>query len=72
MYTYSNNHYFRFILHHSFLVCLEPPRTAEEHISMLAAADKMDCEKTLKIAAHHSFIKNAQIMQSISDEDFMV
>ena len=61
-----------FVFQHSFLVCLEPPKSADDHINILASAATDDTDKVLKIAAVHAFIKQAHIINSISDEDYMV
>ena len=66
------NFCFSFVLQHSFVVCLEPPKSAEDHISMLSAAAIDDTDKALKIAAHHAFLKQSKVIKSISDEDYVV
>ena len=57
------------MLQHSFVLCLEPPKSAEDHISMLSAAAIDDSDRAMTIAAHHAFLKQSHIIKSISDED---
>ena len=64
--------YFSFVLQHSFVLCLEPPKSAEDHISMLSAAVIDDSDRALTIAAHHAFLKKSNIIKSLSDEDYVV
>ena len=63
---------FSFVLQHSFVLCLEPPKSAEDHISMLSAAAIDDSDRALTIAAHHAFLKHSNIIKSVSDEDYLV
>ena len=60
------------MLQHSFVLCLEPPKSAEDHISMLSAAAIDDSDRAMTIAAHHAFLKQSNIIKSISDEDYVV
>lgn len=60
------------MLQHSFVLCLEPPKSAEDHISMLSAAAIDDSDRALTIAAHHAFLKHSNIIKSVSDEDYLV
>ena len=53
-------------------MCLEPPKTVEDHIQILAAASNEKVDKSLKVAAHHAFIRQSQTLPAVSDEDFMV
>ena len=57
---------------HSFVVCLEPPSSLEEHVEMLVAAAPEDVDSAFRIAAHHAFIRKAQLLGYLSDEDYMV
>ena len=57
---------------HSFVVCLEPPCSLEEHVDMLVAAAPDNMDSAFRIAAHHAFIRRAQLLGYLSDEDYMV
>ena len=48
-----------YVLHHSFVVCLEPPASRAEHCSMLAAAapETAPQEGVERMAAHHAFLR---------------
>ena len=54
------------------MVCLEPPSSLEEHVDMLVAAAPENTNSAFRIAAHHAFIKKAQLLGFLSDEDYMV
>ena len=64
--------YFSFVLQHSLIVCLEAPTSPQDHVEMLLAAAPDNLEKALQTAAHHAFIKQAQNIALLSDEDYMV
>ena len=61
-----------YVFQHSFVVCLEPPCSLEEHVDMLVAAAPEDSKPSFRIAAHHAFIRQAQLLGYLSDEDYMV
>ena len=54
------------------MVCLEPPCSIEEHVDMLVAAAPDNNDAAFKISAHHAFIRKAQLLGYLSDEDYMV
>ena len=61
-----------FVLQHSLIVCLEPPSSPQDHVEMLVAAAPDKAETALQVASHHAFIKQANQLLLLSDEDYMV
>ena len=61
-----------FVLQHSLIVCLEPPSSPQDHVDMLVAAAPDKAETALQVASHHAFIKQANQLLLLSDEDYMV
>ena len=53
-------------------MCLEAPTCPQDHVEMLLAAAPDNQEKALQTAAHHAFIKQAQNLALLSDEEYMV
>ena len=62
-----------YVVQHSFVVCLEPPASQQEHVAMLVAAapEEVPRERVQRIAEHHAFLRQAALLPALSDEDFL-
>ena len=63
---------FSFVLQHSLLVCLEPPASPSDHVEILVTAAPGKADISVLTASHHAFIKKAQDLALLTDEDYMV